>query len=259
MFSSPPAKKPLWIRGERRNKGNRTTVMDKGWCSSEGSSSWGTQSLESVEREKAKKRTELRNNYLVLTTSAPSITTYTHSATCGSSLWLFPMSKIREINTRMEMAQLEQPWFQGTSQKDSRHSEQPHKGWDWNKPDTRWESPSPNMVQNSSATVLCNLNLGLQGLPSLQQTLTSTNATEDTREEVLLFFFLTLCCQIFLSCLTLCIPKNYPKCQAEKWRLIKRAGNSHSYLNKIWGWQKMNFQSFLLFWKINPKTRLNFV
>lgn len=64
---------------------------------------------------------------------------------------------------------------------------------------------------------------------------------------IFVVFLLNPCCQIFSSCPTLCIPKNCSRCQAGKWGLIKTAGNSYSYLTKIWGWQKMNFQSFLLF------------
>lgn len=87
------------------------------------------------------------------------------------------------------MAHLEQPQFQAMSQKDSTHPKQLLKGRDLDKLDTRWEIPFPNMIQNSFATVLCNLNPDLYGLPSLQQTFTLTNATEDTCEEFLLFFF----------------------------------------------------------------------
>lgn len=86
------------------------------------------------------------------------------------------------------MSHLEQPWFQGMSQKDGTHPKQPHTGWHWGKPDTEWEITFPNMVQSSFATVLCNSNPDLYGLPPLQQTFTLTNATEDTWEEFWLVF-----------------------------------------------------------------------
>lgn len=161
------------------------------------------------------------------------------------------------MNTKMGMFHLEQPQSQGIGQKDSITPKQPHKGWDWDKPDTRWEIPFPNIVQNIFATVLCNLNLDLYGLPSLQQTFTLTHAGEDMRG-ISVVFSLTPCCQIFSSCLTLCIPKNCPKCQAGKWGLIKRAGNSYSYLKKIWSWQKMNFQCFPVSTLCNPQLKSYF-
>lgn len=159
----------------------------------------------------------------MLTTSAPSITTDTISY-----MWLFHLTVLLSPKPGRWTPKWECPTWNSPS---PRALKQPHKGWDWDKLDTRWEIPFPNIVQNIFATVLCNLNLDLYGLPSLQQTFTLTHTGEDMRG-IFVVFFLTPCCQIFSSCLTLCIPKNCPKCQAGKWGLIKRAGNSYSYLKK---------------------------